>query len=106
MEGEKLEISEWSEGFGVKHACDFFGGCFVWGLVLFWHLPMRVFGADRWGRTRRFHHVGPILVPQRNHALEVVSSWGVLVTWYLRNCLWKLWVETALTVFKRNHNLF
>ena len=58
MEGEKLEISERSEGFGVEHACDFFGGCFVLAFsnASFW-------SADRWGRTRRFHHVGPILVP-------------------------------------------
>ena len=34
VEGEMLEIPERSEGFGVKHACDFFGGLFCFGIFL------------------------------------------------------------------------
>ena len=53
MEGEKLETSERSEGFGVKHACDFFGGCFVLAFsnASFWSAdPLR---ARQWGRVLR-----------------------------------------------------
>ena len=50
--------------------------------------------ADYWAPPAKRIYAGPT---QRNHALEVVSSWGVLVTWYPKNCLWKLGVRASIT---------